>query len=198
MGEQAGEQLMNLYKKAGVAAVTGDATKDLYLSPAHALDPLWKIEKFTPEVFPRVWEMAAGPKDHQNIKTELEKRGFNVIATDILDDEPKDFYDYSPPADSYDIIITNPPFTKKNLTLQRLFSLNKPFMVLFPIMLLDSLPCRNLLKFHEDWAIVYPNTNINYIKYPIQENAKKSRAFFSSAWLCWKIPGLPNHGLILS
>jgi len=195
--ESNGQRLMTLYKKAGTQSAARDPGKDLYLTPPYALDPLWKI--LSRETFPRVWECAAGPAGHQNIATELERRGFAVIATDILDEEPRDFYEFAPPSDAYDIIVTNPPFTKKFMTLQRLFALNKPFCCLFPIMLLDSLPCRNLLKFHADWAFLFPNCNINYVKYPPDKNStKKSRAFFSSGWLCWKIPGLPNHGLILN
>lgn len=59
------------------------------------------------------------------------KYGYQVIATG-----GEDFFEIEP--DNYDIIISNPPFSKKTEVLQRLFVLNKPFMVLMPLATLQS------------------------------------------------------------
>mgnify|MGYP002516421295 CR=1 FL=1 len=45
-------------------------------------------------------------------------------------DEGKDFFKYEP--DHWDIMISNPPFSKKDKVLERAFNFNKPFALLLP------------------------------------------------------------------
>jgi len=52
-----------------------------------------------------------------------------VIYTHI--DDGKDFFKFEP--DEYDAIISNPPFSKKDRVLKRLYQLDKPFAVLLPM-----------------------------------------------------------------
>jgi hypothetical protein len=160
-----------------------------YYTPEYALEYIYKyVSKYK-----KVWEPCAG-KGH--IVKYLEKKGHVVVATDILMGQEYDIHGtYSPPSDQYDIIITNPPFKKKTLTLQRLFSIDKPFAILLPTMALDSGPVRALLKKHEgQFGILMPNKTINYIlSCPVAK--KKSRSFFHSSWFCWKIENL--KGLVL-
>lgn len=56
--------------------------------------------------------------------------GYNVIQTSIENNQ--DFLNYEP-KEKYDVIITNIPFSKKDLFLKRLYSLNKPFCILLPM-----------------------------------------------------------------
>ncbi len=46
-------------------------------------------------------------------------------------EDGQDFFEYEP--EEYDIIISNPPFTKKDEVLKRLYELNKPFAILLPL-----------------------------------------------------------------
>ena len=163
----------------------------LWLTPPSALKCILKYVK--PEKYPNVWECCAGPLDNRNIVDELTKHGFQVHATDIFDGEHHDMYEYTPPDELYDIIFTNPPFINKTMTLQRMLSLaaskNKSFCLLLPIMALDSLPIRNLLKFNSDkWGILCPAGTINFINY--YNPTKKSRSFFASAWFCYDVDGI--------
>jgi len=59
----------------------------------------------------------------------LKENGNKVIYTHI--DDGKDFFKFEP--DEYDAIISNPPFSKKDRVLKRLYQLNKPFAVLLPM-----------------------------------------------------------------
>lgn len=59
----------------------------------------------------------------------FKRNGNKVICTHI--DDGFDFFDYEP--DGYDIIISNPPFSKKDKILKRLYELDKPFAVLLPL-----------------------------------------------------------------
>lgn len=66
----------------------------------------------------------------------LEKNGVRVIHGHIS--EGKDFYEYTPD-EPYDCILSNPPFSKRNQLLERLYSIGKPFVMLMNQMgLFDS------------------------------------------------------------
>jgi hypothetical protein len=72
-------------------------------------------------------------KESSNYVILLKESGFNVVHSHI--DESKDFFEYTP--ENYDYIVSNCPFSKKLDVLKKLYLLNKPFAVLFP------LPCLN-------------------------------------------------------
>ena len=52
---------------------------------------------------------------------------YKVIASHI--NEGKDFYNYEP--EKWDIIISNPPFSKKRLLIERCLKFDKPFCLLY-------------------------------------------------------------------
>lgn len=61
---------------------------------------------------------------------ELSKLSYvNVIYSHI--DEGQNFFEYEP--EEYDLIISNPPFSIKDMILKRLYELNKPYALLFPL-----------------------------------------------------------------
>ena len=59
----------------------------------------------------------------------LTEEGFKVIRSSLS--EGKDFFEYEP--DTWDFIVSNPPFSIKDKVLERLYSFNKPFAVLLPL-----------------------------------------------------------------
>lgn len=59
----------------------------------------------------------------------LKSNGNKVICTHI--DDGQDFFDYEPK--QYDVIISNPPFSKKDKVIKRLYELGKPFAILLPM-----------------------------------------------------------------
>ena len=60
---------------------------------------------------------------------ELKENGNKVIYTHL--DMGNDFFNYEPL--EYDIIISNPPFSKKDDVIKRLYLLGKPFAILLPM-----------------------------------------------------------------
>lgn len=46
-------------------------------------------------------------------------------------EEGQDFFEYAP--EDFDVIVSNPPFTKKDEVLRRLYELGKPFAILLPL-----------------------------------------------------------------
>ena len=50
--------------------------------------------------------------------------------------EGQDFFRYEP--ENWDILVSNPPFSKKDEVLKRAFSFNKPFALLLPVNSIQS------------------------------------------------------------
>ncbi len=59
----------------------------------------------------------------------FKENGYPVIRS-ILS-ENKDFFNYDP--EKWDILVSNPPFSKKDAVLKRAFSFEKPFALLLPV-----------------------------------------------------------------
>lgn len=59
----------------------------------------------------------------------LKENGFNVIRSSLSNGQ--DFFNYEP--DNWDIFVSNPPFSKKDKILTRLYELDKPFALLLPL-----------------------------------------------------------------
>ena len=74
--------------------------------------------------------------------------GYKVICSHLNNGE--DFFTFEPK--DYDLIISNPPFSKKDAVIKRLYELGKPFAILLPIQSLQSKerkgkPVQNRLSF---------------------------------------------------
>ena len=59
----------------------------------------------------------------------LTENGYEVVRSSLK--EGQDFFSYEPNA--WDILISNPPFSKKNDVLKRAFDFGKPFALLLPV-----------------------------------------------------------------
>ena len=101
-------------------------SSDDFQTPPKALEPL--IPFLNPNW--TIWECACGK---ENLKEGLEKKGFEVIATDIIYDKEYDFLNWTPEYNEFDCIITNPPFSLKQEFLQRCYEIGKPFALLLPL-----------------------------------------------------------------
>lgn len=173
-----------------------DKPNNMYFTPDYAMDFIKPYLKN----FKRIWEPCCG---HGHMVRYFEEAGHQVVGTDILHGDEFDFYKYAPAPESYDILVTNPPFQNKRETVVRLFELNKPFAVLMPTLLLDSNPIRQILKEHRgEWGILFPDKTINYIpeSQPDSESSTKatraSRSFFHSSWFCRWVPGVTEMVIV--
>ena len=99
------------------------ANGDEVYTPFYAVDPLVKY-------IPKEWTIWM-PFDEEwsAFYQTFKERGYNIIRSSIKDG--KSFFEYEP-SERYDCIISNPPFSKKDMVLQRLDKLGKPFAVLLP------------------------------------------------------------------
>lgn len=66
----------------------------------------------------------------------FKSNGFNVIYSHL--NNGQDFFSFEPNRGGYDYIISNPPFSKKDKVIKRLYELGKPFAILLPIQSLQS------------------------------------------------------------
>ena len=116
------------------------------------------------------------------------ENGYKVIRSCLKDGQ--DFFNYEP-IEKYDIIISNPPFSKKDRVLKRLYDLDKPFMILLPMNSLQSKTRYNYFKngiqlLSFDSRIDY-HTNNNFETYTKGNH-------FASAYFCKDI--LPKDLII--
>ena len=148
---------------------------DDYMTPKYAWE--W-IEDFIPKD-KVIWEAFYGDGDSGKFLSAL---GFNVIH------EETDFFTNN----LGDVIVSNPPFSKKKEVMTRLKEINKPFIIICPSSMLNTQYIRNLFK-DDRLQIIIPNKRINFKKLidgKVPDNWG-DRCNFDCFYYCWKMD-LPN------
>ena len=148
---------------------------DDYMTPKYAWD--W-IKDFIPKD-KVIWEAFYGDGESGKILSDL---GFNVIH------EETDFFTNN----LGDVIVSNPPFTKKKEVMTRLKEIDKPFIIICPSSMLNTQYVRHLF-IDGRLQIIIPNKRIN-LKKLIDGKVPDSwgdRCNFVCFYYCWKLD-LPN------
>ena len=110
----------------------------------------------------------------------LTKAGFKVTGEPNLDFlEDNDLV--------YDVIVTNPPYSKKYEFLKRCYEIGKPFALLMPISALEGKK-RGELYGKYGIQLIIPNKRINFIT----PSGKGGGSWFQVAWFCYKL-NLPKE-----
>ncbi|MCM1497250.1 MAG: tRNA (adenine-N(6)-)-methyltransferase [Clostridium sp.] len=135
---------------------------ELY-TPKTAIAP---VVKYIPRDVKTVW-CPFDTKESEIVKT-LEENGIEVINSHIW--EGKDFFEYEP--DDYDMIISNPPFSKKEDVMNRLYALGKPWMMLYPLTALEGAKRHELYK--NGIGVIVFDKRVDF-------NGKKS-TWFNTSW----------------
>lgn len=86
------------------------------------------------------------------------------------------FFKYEPT--DYDIIVSNPPFSKNDDVIKRLYELNKPFIMLFPIQTLQGVTRYDYLK--NGCQIIIFDKRIGFY----QNNHLTEGTSFASIYIC--------------
>ena len=107
----------------------------------------------------------------------FEKEGFKVISSHI--DEGKNFFTYEP-KEAYDVIISNPPFSIKDMILKRLTELNKPYAMLLP---LPSLQGQKRFEYLQGCQALIFDKQINYYRDKDMKQIQ-SGVSFASIYIC--------------
>jgi hypothetical protein len=153
---------------------------DEYYTPAYAVTPLLKyVSRDT-----SVW--CPFDKEHSLIVKELKNHGCRVSHTHI--DDGDDFFATEKRSD---VIISNPPFSKKTEVLDRLFSMSNPFAMLFGIDSIFDTKERFKLFKSNSFDIMILNARIHYhLDYTYDlKNTTNSR--YLSIWVTRNV--LPNR-----
>lgn len=96
---------------------------DEFYTPKHIVEELLKIIKISKNKI--IW--CPFDTEESNFVKVFTKKGYKVIFSHIK--EGKDFYKYQPK--KWDIIISNPPFSKKRILIEKCMSFKKDFVLLY-------------------------------------------------------------------
>lgn len=107
----------------------------------------------------------------------FKENGIKTIASHI--DTGQNFFEYEPEED-YDYIISNPPFSIKDMVLKRLNELNKPFAMLLPLPTLQGQKRFEYLK--ECQALIF-DKRINFYKDKEMKQVQQGVSF-ASIYVC--------------
>ena len=114
-------------------------------------------------------------EDSQFVKL-IQEQGNVVVFSHI--DNGEDFYTYSPPV-KWDIIVSNPPFTKKKEIFERALSFGKPFaLIMTNVWWNDAAPVKMFAKYPK-MQVLYLDGRINFL-----QGGKGKRPPFASCYIC--------------
>lgn len=150
---------------------------DEWYTPRYAIEPLLPYLK--PNSI--IW-CPFDTQDSQYVKV-FKEHGHNVIFSHI--DNGLDFLNQEVPECDY--IISNPPFSKKNEVLTKLFSTGKPFAILMRNAGIFETPERWELFKNNKWELMIFDKRIKFSS----PNVKATRPPFSSWYICSQL--LPNQ-----
>lgn len=147
---------------------SGDETYTAF----YAVDPLLEFLPITT----KIW--CPFDEDWSAYFQTFKENGYFVIRSSLNDGQ--DFFNYLPSED-YDIIISNPPFSKKDKVLKRLYELDKPFAILLPV---TSIQGKGRFKhFINGLELLVFDGRIGYHTNQDFENYK-SGVHFASSYFC--------------
>lgn len=147
--------------------------RDQCQTPDYAIDPL--LPFLRPEW--TLWEPAAG----EGLLVEaLHDGGIrNVISSDVITGQ--NFFTFEP-EQSWDVLVTNPPFSLKYRFLERCYALGKPFALLMPVETIGAQTAQNYFREH-GVEVIFMDRRVNY-KMP-NLGWDGTGAQFPSAWFTW-------------
>jgi len=123
--------------------------------------------------------------EYSNLYKAFSAKNFNIILSNL--EVGLDFYFFEPA--KYDFVISNPPFQNRSRLLSRLFSFDKPFIILQPTQFFNNMQAIKLLC-SKELKFIFPENRMRFLTYSKKDNViktNKSSIAFYSFWLCYKI-----------
>ena len=142
---------------------------DEFFTPPYAIEP---ILKFIPKDW-IVW--CPFDTEESHFVKILGNHGCKVVASHIINGQ--DFFEFEP--DNYQVIVSNPPYSKKTEVLERLFILGKPFAMLLGVVGLFESQRRFKMFQNNDWQIMYLNKRIAFFKSFLEQKPSLNPPFSS-------------------
>ena len=143
---------------------------DDYMTPKSAWED---IQQYIPKD-KVIWECFFG--DGQSGR-DIQSLGFNVIHKDV------DFFE----TDFGDVIISNPPFSRKKEVFARLHELDKPFIMICPSFMISTQYLKNLFK--DNIQLIIPKKRIQFQKQVngVVPDDLQNKCNFDCFYYCYKI-----------
>jgi hypothetical protein len=173
--------MLQMARKKPKSNKKGDPARDQCQTPEYALWPL------LPYLDPSktVWEPCRG---EGYLVLALKNNDIpNIVSGDILTGQ--DFFVPKHEPESWDILITNPPYSIKYGFLERCYSLGKPFALLLPSDALFSKTAKVLFRKH-GVDVLNLEDRVNY-KMPYK-GWDGDGAQFHSSWFTWGLGVRPQ------
>ena len=155
----------------GYLTVKTNKESDEVYTPSYAIKPLLKyISK------DKIIWCPFDTEDSEYVKI-LNNNGNKVIFSHI--DNGQNFFEYEP-EENYDLIISNPPFSIKDMIIKRLDELNKPYAILLPV---PTLQGQKRFPYMKNCQALIFDKRINYFKNKETKEIQKGICF-GSFYLC--------------
>lgn len=152
--------------------VNGVNPNDEYYTPKYAIEPLLSYLK------PKSHIWCPFDTEESNFVKILKQEGHDVVYSHIGNEQ--DFFKITPLTGT-DYIISNPPYSKKNEVLERLFKLKIPFAMLMGVVgIFESQRRFDLFKGNK-FEVMYFNRRVAYTK---GDEGVKVSPPFSSVYIC--------------
>lgn len=149
---------------------------DEYFTPEEAVIPILKHIGKGDKVYHTIW--CPFDKEDSNFVKLIRQEGHKVIFSHI--DDGKIFFSYEP-EETYDYIISNPPFSVKDLILKRLQELNKPYAMLMPLNVLQG---QKRFEYVKDCQALIFDKRINFLKDTDGRKTLQKGVSFATIYLC--------------
>lgn len=153
--------------------------QDEYYTPSILVNMLlpylekWERDFYEREGYrPLIW-LPFDTEDSQYYK--ILKTRFQVVRSHLNDD--KDFFNYQP--NQFDIIVSNPPFSKKLEIMERIaFDLKRPFVLLMNMMAINYQNIGNFFQFvGKEIQFIIPDKKVSF---------DGNTSSFCSGYVCYK------------
>ena len=155
----------------GYLTVKTNKESDEVYTPSYAIKPLLKyISK------DKIIWCPFDTEDSEYVRL-LKENGNKVIFSHI--DNGQNFFEYEP-EENYDLIISNPPFSIKDMIIKRLDELNKPYAILLPV---PTLQGQKRFPYMKNCQALIFDKRINYFKNKETKEIQKGICF-GSFYLC--------------
>lgn len=162
----------------------------------HVATPKWIVERIYELIDIRSFKNCWLPFDNYDseFKITAEELGLKYWATHLFDGNKNDFFKTTP-SHSFDLMISNPPFSKQNDILKRSFQLAeegkiKSFAWLLPLTTLETERRASMFETHiEDLTIVIFKKRIKFLGHTSIFNK-------CCCWVCYRIPALKDKKII--